>query len=111
MSVFWQYYIQCVFYFFKYCDLSSMFWAVIGRSENGQPIGVTVHSYDSVSYVKGMGCNGLGKNTIFNEHSVPAVYVQGYPGKRGEALPPIYVQGYPGQCGEVLPPSNSCENN
>ena len=33
-------------------------------------MGVTVHSYESVSYMKGMGCNGLGKNTIFNEHSV-----------------------------------------
>ena len=44
--------------------------AVIGRSENGQPIGVTVHSNESVSYVQGMGCNELGKNTIFNKHSV-----------------------------------------
>ena len=35
--------------------------AVIGRSENGQPIGMTVHSYESVSYMQGMGCNELGK--------------------------------------------------
>ena len=50
--------------------LPRQYWAVIGRSENGQPIGMTVDSYESVSYMQGMGCNELGKNTIFNEHSV-----------------------------------------
>ena len=28
--------------------LPRQYWAVIGRSENGQPIGVTVHSYESL---------------------------------------------------------------
>ena len=41
-------------------------WTAIGCTENGQPIGVRVHS----DLLQGMGCSGLGKVTIFLEHIV-----------------------------------------
>ena len=48
--------------------------ATIGCTVNGQPIRVTVHSDlrsdELLSYMQGMGCSELGKNTIFNEHPV-----------------------------------------
>ena len=42
---------------------------------NGQSIRSTVHSDlisdELLSYMQGIGCNELGKHTIFNEHLVP----------------------------------------
>ena len=57
--------------------LPRQYLVAIGRSEKGQPIGVTVHS-DLLRILVtllpdgDMGCSELGKSTIFNEHSVRA---------------------------------------
>ena len=44
------------------------------RTENGQPIKVTVHSDlrsdELLSYMQGMGCSELGKTKFLNEHPV-----------------------------------------
>ena len=49
-------------------------WATICCTVNGQPIRVTVHSDlrsdELLSYMQGMGCSELEKNSIFNEHPV-----------------------------------------
>ena len=51
--------------------------AAIGCTENAQPIRVTVHSDlrsdELLSYMQGMACSELGKDTSFNEHPVPNV--------------------------------------
>ena len=77
--------------------LSRQHWAAIGCTVNGQPIRVTVHSDLSsdelLSYMQGMGCSELGKNTIFNEHPL-ADQQTGWRCQREVTLPIviIYIQ-------------------
>ena len=61
--------------FFKYFvffqefskPLPRQHWTATGCTENGQPIGVTVHSENElVFYMQGTSCSELKKNTIFN---------------------------------------------
>ena len=56
----------------NFAPLPQQHWTAIGCTENGKPLGVTVHSKNELlSYMQRTGCSELGKNTFFNEHPVP----------------------------------------
>ena len=63
--------------YFVFCDLSfRQHWAVFCRLENGEPIGVTVHSHCLEDLLQRYVSEGWvavdsKKNTIFPEHPVP----------------------------------------
>ena len=73
----WPVFYLCIPYIYIYRRCSEkncvFFWAAIGRSENGQTIGVTLQSQYALWTLKslsaicrrGMGCSGLETNTIF----------------------------------------------